>query len=190
MAMKEKILLKAEKEFLTKGIREMSVQSLVVPLGISTKTFYKYFKNKEELLEEVLTLHYNQQFEIIKKYSSEQNPVHILLHIWRQAFHKDNDVNNKFYSDLHYYYPKLEARVEAKVGIDFWLEFKKVIQKGIDEGLFIRDILPAVVMESISVLYSSSVRTDQFEKFNISSNIAYMHTVALIIRGDSPRPAA
>jgi len=50
--MKKEILQTSLKQFLKHGIRQMSIQKLVEPLGISTKTVYKYFKNKEELLEE------------------------------------------------------------------------------------------------------------------------------------------
>lgn len=182
MDVKEKILEKAKEEFLNIGIRNMSVQNLVVPLGISTKTFYKYFKNKEELLEEVVTNHYSEQFTIIRE-SKEQNPVQLLLNIWTHAFHIDTDVNNKFYFDLHYYYPELEKRVEEKVGGIFWMEFLHLIQKGIDDGLFMENILPDVVMESIAILYGSAVRTDQFHKFHITADQSFLNTVALIIRG-------
>jgi len=181
--MKEKILVKAREEFFQQGIRKMLVQNLVGPLGISTKTFYKYFKNKEALLEEILTMLYYEQFNILKEYSKKQNPVQLLLTIWAKAFNQENNVNNKFYHDLKYYYPELERRVEAKVGQEFWLEFIQLIKRGINEGLFLEGILPDVVMESISVLYSTSVRTDQYAKFNISIEDSFLNTVAPIIRG-------
>ena len=181
--MKDRIISKASDEFLQKGVRNMSVQSLVVLLGISTKTFYKYFKNKEELIEEVLTLHYNQQFKLVQEYSKEQNPVFVLLNVWMKAFQVDNDVNNKFYSDIHNYYPELERRVESRVSNTFWLEFQRLIRAGINEGLFLKNILPDVVMESIAILYGTAVRTDQFAKFQISADQSFQNTVALIIRG-------
>lgn len=183
MDVKERILVKATEEFLNKGIRNMSVQSLVVPLGISTKTFYKYFKNKEELLEDVLIWHYNHQFEIIKDHSDEQNPVYVLLNIWRQAFHIEDEVNNKFYQDVHHYYPELEKRVEEEIGKYFWVEFKRLIQKGIDEGFFLENILPDVILESIAILYGSVVRSDQFDRFNTTTDQSFQNTVATIIRG-------
>ncbi|WP_321374807.1 TetR/AcrR family transcriptional regulator [uncultured Draconibacterium sp.] len=181
--MKDKIISKASQDFLQKGVRNMSVQNLVDSLGISTKTFYKYFKNKEELLEEVLILHYNQQFKLIQEYSREQNPVFVLLNVWMKAFQVDTDVNNKFYSDIHNYYSELERRVESKVSNTFWLEFQRLIQAGINEGLFLKNILPEVVMESIAVLYGTAVRTDQYVKFQISADQSFLNTVALVIRG-------
>ena len=84
---------------------------------------------------------------------------------------------------MHYYYPELEKKVEAKVGKDFWVEFQMLIQKGIDEGFFLKTILPDVIMESIAVLYGSAVRSDQFDKFRISTNQSYLNTVAALIRG-------
>ena len=183
MSVKEKILVKAKEEFLNNGIRNMSVQSLVVPLGISTKTFYKYFKNKEELLEEVLKTHYSQQFEVIRSYSKEENPVHLLLNIWIRAFNIENDVNNKFYYDLHNYYPRLEKEVETQIGKDFWSEFMSLIEKGKEQGLFEKFLQPAIILESITILYGSAVRTDQYKKFEVSTRDVFLHTIAVLVRG-------
>ena len=50
--MKRKILQTSLEQFLKYGIRKMSVQKLVEPLPISTKTVYKHSKNKEDLGKE------------------------------------------------------------------------------------------------------------------------------------------
>ena len=48
------------------GIRQMSIQKLVESLNISTKTVYKYFKNKEELLEAVLYRYHGEQYQLLE----------------------------------------------------------------------------------------------------------------------------
>lgn len=78
-SMKEEILRKSLKLFLKHGIRDMSNQKLVELLGISTKTIYKYFKNKEELLEEVLYLYHDKQYEMLINLPNEQNAVCLFL---------------------------------------------------------------------------------------------------------------
>ncbi len=181
--MKDKILIKAQKEFFENGIRKMSVQKLVMPLGISTKTFYRHFKNKEELLEEVLLFHYRNQFKLLKEHSSEQNPVHLLVKVWQVAFEGDNSINNRFFQDLHRYYPELERKVEIQVGESFWIELKQLIYKGIEDQFFSDDIKPEVVLEAISVLYHSCVRSGQFEKFNASEDLLFKNTAGVLIRG-------
>jgi len=50
--MKSEIIETSLQQFLTHGIRKMTVKEIIAPLGISTKTVYKYFANKEALLEE------------------------------------------------------------------------------------------------------------------------------------------
>ncbi|WP_163324626.1 TetR/AcrR family transcriptional regulator [Draconibacterium mangrovi] len=183
MDVREKILSTATEEFLKNGIKCMSVQKLVEPLGISTKTFYKYFKNKEELLEEVLTSLYIQQFKVLKEDSNTENPIHLLLQIWSTAFLRENNVNYQFYNDLQYYYPEVESRVERKVGEDFWTEFRQLINRGIENDLFLKNSQPDVVLEAISVLYSVAVKTEQFGKFGLSPKIIFQNTLAVLIRG-------
>lgn len=85
----------------------MSVQKLIEPLGISTKTVYKYFKNKEELLEEALHLYHAQQYEMLENLSVDQNAATLFFDIWYKSIEIEYKVNKAFFHDLHYYYPEL-----------------------------------------------------------------------------------
>ncbi len=181
--MKDEILQTALKQFLKHGIRKMSVKKLVDPLGISTKTFYKYFKDKEDLLEAVLHLHYNQQYQLLENHSSDQNAVTLFFDIWHAAIEGEYSVSNKFFHDLHYYYPELERKTEAEIGHKFWKKIEQIIQKGIKGGLFREDILPEVAMEGIAVLYGSVAREREFKKFRVSTHEIFLNTIVLCIRG-------
>lgn len=181
--MKEEILQTALKQFLKYGIRKMSVRKLIDPLGISTKTFYKCFKNKEELLEAVLSLHYAQQYQLLENHSSDQNVVALIFDIWHAAIEGEYSVNNKFFYDLHYYYPGLEKKTEAAVGRKFWKKIEQIIQKGIKGGIFREDILPEVAMEGIAVLYGSVAREREFKRFRVSTHEIFLNTIVLCIRG-------
>jgi len=181
--MKNEILQTALEQFLKFGIREMSIKKLIEPLGISTKTVYKYYKNKEELLEEVLQLLYNQQYQQIENLSAGQNVVTLLFDIWYLAIEQAYDVNNLFYKDLHYYYPELEKKNELAVGAKFGLLLENLIRKGINAGVFKEGILPEVAMEGIYVLYNAIARTDLFKKFSVSPYEILLNSIAIYIRG-------
>jgi AcrR family transcriptional regulator len=181
--MKEEILQTALEQFLKFGIREMSIKKLIEPLGISTKTVYKYYKNKEELLEEVLQLLYNQQYQLVENLSADQDAVSLLFEIWYTAIMKVYDVNDLFYKDLHYYYPELERKNEIAMGSKFGKQFQNLIQKGIGEGVFKENILPEVAMESIYILYNAIARTELFNRFGVSTYEILLNTIALYIRG-------
>jgi Transcriptional regulator len=181
--MKEEILQAALSQFLKFGIREMSIKKIIEPLSISTKTIYKYFKNKEDLLEGVLSLYYEQQYQLLENLSEKQNVVALFLDVWYSAIKRGYDVNNLFYKDLHYYYPELEKKIETIVGRKFGLQFQKLIIKGINEGAFRPEIHSGVVMEGIYVLYTSVTRTNLFNRYNVSPYEIMINTIVNFLRG-------
>ena len=181
--MKEKILHTALEQFLKHGIRKMSIPKLIAVLGISSKTIYKYYENKEKLLEEVLNLLYAQLYQQLKDRSAEQKVVPLLLDIWYLSIEREYSVNNIFYKDLHYYYPDLEERFDKRLGGEFWKQLLQIVHKGIEEGVFKENIDPEVAMEGISVLYNAVARTEQFEKFSVSPYDIFLNTLVLYLRG-------
>ena len=110
--MKDKIIETSLQQFLKHGIRKMTVQKLIEPMGISTKTVYKYFSNKEDLLKHCLLKHYSESvahFDLLKDETS--SPVVTMFKIWYNAIETDFGVNHIFYHDLNYYYPQLQDAV-------------------------------------------------------------------------------
>ena len=181
--MKEQILQTALSQFLKHGIREMSIQKLIEPLCISTKTVYKHFKNKEELLEQALYLHYAQQHQMLQELTADQKVVPLLLDVWYTAFEREYGITNLFFQDLHYYYPELERKIQSAVGDKFTGQFLRIIRKGISEGVFQDNINPELVTEGIYVLYDATVTTEQFKRFKVSPLELLLHTIVTYIRG-------
>jgi len=181
--MKDEILQATLKQFLKYGIRDMSIQKLIAPLGISTKTVYKYFKNKEELLEEALHLYYMQQYELMENLSEGQSAVPLFFDIWYKGIETECKINKIFFQDLQYYYPEVEKKIETTISKKIWKKFRQIIQQGIKEGCFREDLDPEVLLESLSVLYTTSARTAQFKPFRLSISMLYINTIAVYIRG-------
>lgn len=161
----------------------MSIQKLVAPLGISTKTVYKYFENKEQLLEEALTLYYVQQYGLVHTFDTSKNVVGPLFHLWYTGIEAECNVNKLFFQDLNYYYPELERKVEATVSKKVWKQFIRVIEKGIQQGFFRENIDPDIILEAISAVYVSIARTRNFKRFKTSLSTVFLNTIAVIIRG-------
>ena len=181
--MKSEILEVSLRQFLQYGIRDTSVQKIVDSVGISTKTFYKYFKNKEELLADALDLFFNQQYQDFRKLDVAQNAAARFFDIWLTSIDVSYRVNKVFFHDLQYYYPDLAAKNDAANSGRFTPEFLNVINRGIKEGLFRVDIIPEVALESIFVLYAAVVRAEHFKRFNLSPYDLLLNSIALAIRG-------
>ena len=78
----------------------MSVQKLVQPLNISTKTVYKYFGNKEDLIKQSLDLYYDQKFESLKR-NAERLPVTPMLFVlWHGALKTELNINQAIFTIL------------------------------------------------------------------------------------------
>lgn len=181
--MKDEILKTALQQFVTNGIREMSVQKLVSQLSISTKTFYKYFENKEELLRDVIRLHYDLQYTELEKQVFEKNPLVLFYEIWQMATLREFNVSNRFFSDLNYYYPALQQQIEHEIGSKFWERLKQIIENGVAKGFFRTDIKPYIILESIALLLNGISRTEKFSKYNSPAEEIYNNSIAVLIRG-------
>jgi AcrR family transcriptional regulator len=181
---KDKIIEVALARFLQFGIRSMTINKLVEPLGISTKTVYKYFESKEELLKECISVFYTglyNEFSAILK--SNENPVVILLSVFRGTLAKDFGVNRDFFHDLNHYYPSLQnaaiSRRKGKLGE----LIMPVMWKGVSEGYFNSDLRPDIAMAGIEVLYSSITRSDRYKQFKTSPNVLFNNLVEVFVRG-------
>lgn len=164
------------------GIRQMSIQKLVESVNISTKTVYKYFKNKEELLEAVLYRYHGEQYQMLENLPAGENAACRFFTIWQIAMEHQYQINKVFYEDLHDYYPELEQTVNAVIAQKFEQFFLSVIHQAMDEGAFRDDILPEVALRSVLVLHQATLRTEEFNRFGLSAQALMIHTTGQYIR--------
>jgi hypothetical protein len=181
---KEEIIKISLAGFLKHGIRKMTVQNLVSPLGISTKTVYKYFQNKEDLLKECLVLHYTTQIrELLELIERSPNAVQAMATFWNLAIAADFGVARSFYHDLNYYYPSLQDGILKKYGTKISDSVVKLMKGGIKDGYFIKDLNPSLSLKAMTILYSSITRTDQYKNLKLSANTLAEQTVLVYLRG-------
>jgi len=180
---KKEILKVCLKHFLQYGVRKMTNDNLVALLGISTKTLYKHFKDKEDLLAQALELFFSQQHELFENQAPKESAPALLFYIWQRGFDMEFKVNKTFFHDLHYYYPELEKKVEVRNAKKLWKEFIQIINRGKEEGDLRKEIIPEAVLEGISVLYVSIVRKGEFKKLGLSPNEILLNTIAAYLRG-------
>ena len=182
--MKEKIIEVSLQQFLRHGIRKMTVKKLIEPLGISTKTVYKYFSDKEELLKHCLVKHYSELAADFDKMNSDKaSPVIAIFEIWYRAIKLDFGVNHVFYRDLNYYHPRLQDAVLSKYFKKNLSVLENLLDEGIEKGYFRKDILRELIPEVIGLLYSSITRTRQFKKYKLQPKALLQNTIEPYLLG-------
>lgn len=182
--MKSEIIETSLQQFLTHGIRKMTVKEIIAPLGISTKTVYKYFANKEALLEECLDLHYSRMHTGLADATSQDNsPVIMLFQAFIKGIELDFKVNEVFYHDLNYYYPELQDKIIQQNSAKLGGPLIKAFNDGVAEGYIHSNLSAEVFFEGIGVLYGSLTRTSRFHKFGLSPFELAANTMEVYLRG-------
>jgi AcrR family transcriptional regulator len=141
MDIRDRIIEGAAELFKTYGIRSVTMDSLANQLGMSKRTIYEVFSDKDELLMGVLTKLAQKQKEQVKKVldESENSIVAIfrMLEINREYF---QDMSPVFQADLKKYYNDVLMTKSDASEMPDYRNHQQVIENGIKEKLFRKDI--------------------------------------------------
>ena len=182
--MKDKITKVALERFLQYGIRNMTILKLVEPLGISTKTVYKYFDSKEALLQECLRVLYDGNFnEFTVLLAGHDSPVNKLLNLFRATLGKDFGMNRDFFHDLNYYYPGLQNEAINRIRDNYGTPLILLVKEGVKEGYFLDHLDPQLALNGISTLYTSITRGEEYRDYKDSPYPLFKNLVETYIRG-------
>lgn len=136
-----KILIGAKELFFKHGVKRVTMDDIARHIGMSKKTLYHIFNNKEDIIRTLLThnLEQNkQQFESIsnKSNNSIQEIIMLMEHL-AQMFSK---INPHVFYDLQKYHLEI-WKLFKEFKEDFL--FQKIVmnlERGIEEGLYRPDI--------------------------------------------------
>ncbi len=186
MQVRKRILDEAAKQFLSYGIRNITMDDIAVSLGISKRTVYEKFKNKTELvfycLQELTKHQLIASKAIINKSSNVIDSISCLM---QEGIKMLNSINPVFFSDLKKFYPEIAETVyneNVKTREEFTYQ---LLRRGIDEGIFREDINIKIVAklfhEQINVI--SDEKMFPPEEYNFSE--VYRNLVINFMRGIS-----
>ena len=139
--MKDQILIKATDMFLTLGFKSVTMDEIATEMGISKKTIYKYFSNKELLIEESTQLVHKEVIETIEKIVAKNfNAIEENFQIRRmfKEMFKYSETSPVYQLKRHYpevYQKVVGYQIEICEGC-----FRNNILKGISEGLYRENI--------------------------------------------------
>lgn len=154
--MKKEILNKASELFLTLGFKSVTMDDIANALSISKKTLYKYYGNKQSLVEETTNqMHESCLREIClindKGYSAIRENLEIKK-MFRELF---KNVSSSPLFQLKKYYPKIHEKITTVQIVTFSEFVKDNLKKGISEGFYRADLNIDVYADFyLSLMYS------------------------------------
>lgn len=174
---KEKLLKGAEDLFMRYGVRSITMDDIARHLGISKKTIYQHFADKDDVVVSVAKSRLEKQRQQFDKVTAEsKNSVEEMVKLSYCIKENMRDTNPSVLFDMQKYHQR---------AWNVWLEFKhkfirqSVIQslkRGIDEGYFRADInidiLVTMRLEVVQMAFDNMIfPRDQFNLTEVQSHL-------------------
>ncbi|MDX2191145.1 MAG: TetR/AcrR family transcriptional regulator [Bacteroidota bacterium] len=162
MEPKELILQGAEELFTRYGIKSITMDELSHHLSMSKKTIYQYFKDKDQLVLEVLHSHMSKQkCDMDNIFNTNTDVIKEMFEATIYMRNMTNKINPSILFDMRKYHPNAYATFQ-KFKKEYIVEnIKKSLQKGIDQGYFRKDIdieiLAKLRVEEIEIGFNMDV---------------------------------
>jgi len=139
--MKEQILLTATSLFLKQGFKSITMDDIARELGISKKTVYAHYSNKEAIVSESVSHLFTTICGGIDLICARKmNPIEELYDIKKHVLeHLEGERTSPMYQ-LQKYYPAIHLKMRQGQYDYMQTCVTDNLQRGIEEGLFIKDI--------------------------------------------------
>lgn len=171
MEIKERIVNGSEDLFKRHGVKSVTMDDIARHLGVSKKTIYQFFSNKDELINEVISFHLEKQEKIMDDITNKSiDPVDQLLKLTEYFRSSFQNINPNLMYEVEKYYP---------AAWNIFLEHKSccihetivsTLLNGIEQGYFRKDqdveILAIMRMEMIHLGFNPNIFPAQ--KFKLS----------------------
>jgi TetR/AcrR family transcriptional regulator, biofilm operon repressor len=139
--MKEKIIAKASELFLKLGFKSVTMDDIAGEMCISKKTIYKYFCNKELLVEESTTLVHKEIHQIIDQIVAENhNAIQENFEIRKMFKEMFNSTDSSPIYQLKKHYREIFESVMKREINECNSCFRQNIEKGIEQGLYRKEL--------------------------------------------------
>jgi AcrR family transcriptional regulator len=168
---KNRIIEEAAKLFRTYGIKTVTMDLLADNLGISKRTIYEVFSDKDELLSGVMQWMYAKQKETMTTILEESENVIVanfrLIEIMRDHF---QSMSPAFQLDIKKYHHPGLADTHGECDLADYRRGMEIVARGIKEGVFRKNIEIELVNKCIYELIKISADNEIFPLDRYSRN--------------------
>ncbi len=160
--MKDRIKQKAHGLFMQYGVRSVTMDEIAVQLGVSKKTIYQYYADKDELVDAVIIdiLNLNQS-NCNQDRKAAKNAIHevfLAIEMMQEMF---QHMNPSVLFELEKYYPNSFEKFTQHKYSFLYKVLKENIERGIAEELYRNDIdveiLVKTRLETMMLPFSQAV---------------------------------
>jgi len=139
--METRILLKARDLMLQSGLRQVTMDDLAHQLGISKKTIYQYYKDKDDLVKAVVNLELKEHELTCKDCKSKaENAIHEMFLLMENMKAMTQTMNPNSMMELEKHFSNAFDMIKNHKDEFLFSLIKQNLMKGLEEGCYRKDL--------------------------------------------------
>jgi len=173
MDLKERIIENASTLFFQKGVKSMTMSDIANELGISKRTLYEVFRDKEDLLESCILSNMRKADKAMQALADRsEDVIDTLMRIYAWNLNEMRTISRLVVSDLKKYHSDLYKKVEQKQNDNAFM-LLPLLNKGREQGLIRNDVNFEIILWLMRSQFKALMNDDSFpvEKFSINEFI-------------------
>ena len=181
-----RIIAGAAELFRNYGIRAVTMDSIATHLGISKRTIYERFHDKDELLYAVMNDMIQKQKEMVENIlNTSSNVMEAVFTVIRIGREHMSSMNPLIGSDLRKYHDSVLQRIKDNCDNPDYEGNRKMLQAGIAQGLFRDDIDIEIISRAVTGLGGIVGDTNRFPPEQFTQRDLIRNIIINYLRGIS-----
>ncbi len=186
MISKERTIEQSMRMFVAQGVKQVRMDDIAHQLGMSKRTLYELFSDKEELLDLAITCYFDQYRARSAKISQQATNSLEALFLVTNYYLKNSAAIIRLINELQQYYPRIHKKViqhEQKLNRE---NLYKMLEDGMTQGLF----LPSLDINLVITMlyYTTAAMTEHRQEIllkGISQHQIFLYLISNFLRGIS-----
>lgn len=183
--MREHIINEATKLFVQYGLKAIRMDDIATQLGVSKRTIYEIFGDKETLILECLThYHHEQQQRKIKITEQATNVIEGFILFFQNLEEEEMEENYKLMANLRKFYPNVYQKISERHTEEGYEILRKKLQEGVDGGYLVKNVNYELAISVFSYSIFGIISNQKaILPNNVSEKEAFVYVVTYFIRG-------
>lgn len=186
MTQKEHIVEQAMRMFVAQGIKAVRMDDIAQQLGVSKRTLYELFGDKEGLLHLAMTCYFDRNRSHWAEVTREARNVLERMFLVLDDMLEHAETTSRMMENLRKFYPEVYNELVRESYEKNRQEFRRMLEEGIAQGFFIDDIN---IDLAIAVFYHTAeaitARRGLILPEGLSQRSAFRQIVSTFFRGVS-----
>jgi TetR/AcrR family transcriptional regulator, cholesterol catabolism regulator len=183
---KERIQQKAHDLFMHYGVRSVTMDEIALQLGISKKTIYHFFSDKNELVDEVMNLKIKcSEQNCLHDKMRAKDPVHemfLAIEMMQEMF---ENMNPAIMNDLEKFHPSAFKKFYQYKYSFIYAQIKDNVERGIEQGLyrndFNADIIIKLRLETMLLFFNQSLfPSSKYSMFEVARELTEIFLFGIV----------